>query len=257
MNKLVLHTHTGLGDHIITNGMAHSFAEDYDVVYVPHIKMFGESIRALYKDHPKIQPVELPDIDINLKGRHLIKQIVDENSAEYIGICDPYLSYPRRLVFNKDGELQWVHVATNFDRQFYELAGMHFSVRYTSCKIPESTETSKALYDKLSNGKEYILVHNSSSQSSGYDLQINNPNNLPFIEIKPGLTNNVFDFVDLIKNAKEIHAVGSFFQCLVDSMFDKTAAALYFHNIMMKHDTQINCGWNENRWNIIEYDRKI
>ena len=87
-------------------------------------------------------------------------------------------------------------------------------------------------------------------------MTIKNSNNLPIVEIKLGLTENIFDFVDLIKNAKEIHAVGSFFQCLVDSMFDKTSADLNFHNIMMKHDTQLNCGWNDNRWNIIEYERK-
>ena len=76
MTSIVAHTHTGLGDHIITNGMIHSFAEDYDKVYVPHIKMFGESIRALYKGYDKIETVELPDIDINLNGRHLIEKII-------------------------------------------------------------------------------------------------------------------------------------------------------------------------------------
>jgi hypothetical protein len=50
--------------------------------------------------------------------------------------------------------------------------------------------------------------------------------------------------------------VGSFFQCIVDSMVKQTAANLVFHNIMIKHDTQTNCGWNDNRWIVIEYDRK-
>jgi len=254
MTSIVAHTHTGLGDHIITNGIIHSFTEDYDKVYVPHIKMFGESIRTLYAGYDKIETVELPDIDINLNGRHLIEKIITDTNSEVARICDPYLHYPKRLIQNKDGQLSYVHVPTNFDRQFYELAGMHFSYRYTKCRIPSVTDRSKEIYEKLSKGKDYILVHGNSSQSEGYPLQINK--RLPVVEIKPGITNNVFDFVELIKNATEIHVVGSFFQCLVDSMWNDTKAKLYFHNIMMKHDTQINCFWNNNSWSIVDYDRK-
>jgi len=260
MASLVLHTHTGLGDHIITNGMAHSFSKDYDLVYVPHIKMFGESVRALYGGfESKIKTVELPDIDINLKGRHLIKNLVDETNSEYIGICDPYLYYPKRLICNSEGKLEYRNIATNFDRQFYELAGMHFSVRYEECKIPDSTDKSKEIYNKLTNDEDFILVHNGSSQSAAYPLSIKQSSKflgLKIVEIKPGITNNVFDFVDLVKQAKEIHVVGSFFQCLVDGMYNQTNANLVFHNIMIKHDTQTNCGWNNNRWTVIEYDKK-
>jgi hypothetical protein len=120
--------------------------------------------------------------------------------------------------------------------------------------IPLSTYKSESIYEKLSNGKAYILVHDNSSQSEGYPLDIKS--NLPLVKIKPGITDNVFDFVDLIRNATEVHAVGSFFQCLVDSMWNDVKGKLYFHNLMMKHDTQINCLWNNNSWNVIEYDRK-
>ena len=105
MKSLVLHTHTGLGDHVITNGMVHSLTEDYDKVYVPHIQMFSESINALYKGFDKVEPVPLPDIDINLNGRHLIQQIVDETKSEYMCIGDPLIYYPARIVMNSKGEL--------------------------------------------------------------------------------------------------------------------------------------------------------
>lgn len=260
MSSLVLHTHTGLGDHIITNGMAHSFSKDYDVVYVPHIKMFGESIRALYKEFElKIKTIELPDIDINLNGRHLIKNLVEETNSEYIGICDPYLHYSKRLICNSEGKIEYKNLASNFERQFYELAGMHYSVRYGDCRIPDSTDKSKEIYNKLTDGKDFILVHNGSSQSTGYPLNIKQVSKYPelkIVEIKPGITNNVFNFVDLIKHAKEIHVVSSSFYTIVDSMFNDTEATLYMHSIVSKHDSQINCGWNNNRWNVIDYDRK-
>lgn len=259
MKSLVLHTHTGLGDHIITNGMVHSFTEDYDKIYVPHIQMFSESINDLYKGFDKVEPVPLPDIDINLNGRHLIQQIVDDTKSEYMCIGDPLLHYPARIVMNSKGELEMRNIATNFDRQFYELAGMHFSIRYTHAKIPKSTERSLEIYKQLTNEEDFILVHDNSSISSQLPIaldQVSKYKNLRVVKIQMGITNNVFDFVDLIKKAKEIHVVGSFFQCIVDSMTNQTAADLYFHNIMIKHDTQINCFWNNNRWIQLEYRNK-
>ena len=259
MKSLVLHTHTGLGDHIITNGMVHSFTEDYDKVYVPHIKMFSESINALYKGFSKVEPVPLPDIDINLNGRHLIQKIVDDTKSEYMCIGDPLLVYPSRIVMNSKGEIEMRNIATNFDRQFYELAGMHFSIRYTHARIPQSTERSLEIYKQLTNEEDFILVHDNSSISSQLPLaldQVSKYKNLKVVKIQMGVTNNVFDFVDLIKKAKEIHVVGSFFQCIVDSMVKQTSADLYFHNIMIKHDAQVNCEWNNRRWAQLDYRNK-
>lgn len=261
MNSLVLHTHTGLGDHLITNGMVHAFSDRYDKVYVIHLKMFGESVRDLYKGFDKIETVEFEDRDINLYQRDKIADLARDTNSELIVVADPHLYYPRRLVLDKNGGLTAVHTAINFDRQFYELAGMHFSIRYTRCVIPESTKKSKKILKDLTSGKDFRLVHNTSSQSStGYpiDMDAESPYvGLPIVEIKPGITNNIFDFVDLIKEAKEIHTVGSFFHNLVDSMTDKTSARLVFHNIMMKHETQINCFWNNHRWSQLNYDRKF
>jgi len=259
--SLVLHTHTGLGDHLITNGMAHKFSEVYDIVYVPYIKMFKDSIVSLYRKFPKIVPVEFPDIDVTLHGMDLINDLQKKTDSDIVHISDPHLHYPARLLY-KGNDLVMMGVATNFDRQFYELADMPFSVRYTHASIPASTKSSKELYNSLVRPSEpYKLVHNTSSQSeNGYPIDLtigNNKQDIPVIHISPKLSKNIFDYVDLIENAAEIHAVGSFFQCLVDSMVHRTKANLFFHDIMTKHDTQINCKWNNNRWCVVTYNRKF
>lgn len=261
MSSLVFHTHSGLGDSIITNGMAHAFSDSYDKIYIAHLSMFTESFEALYKNFPKIIPVKLPDQDINLYQLDKIKDLVKATKSEYVCIGDPYLQYPKRLVLNQDGNLEHIHTPVDFERQMYELAGMHYSIRYTRCQIPDSTDNSKKLWLDLSKGNDYILVHRQGSQSTtGYQLDIQNITkfkHLPIIEIEPGYTNNVFDFVDLIKNAKEIHVVGSFFFTLVDSMFDKTLADLYYHSILKKHESRINSFWNNFRWTLVDYERKL
>lgn len=260
MTSLVLHTHTGLGDHFITNGMVHTFAERYDKVYLVHLSMFSETMNCLYNDYSNITPVAFPDLDINLYQRDKVVALAKETNSELISIGDPYLSYPRRLVLDRDGNPTFINTAINFDRQFYELAGLHFSTRYTNCKLPQKTNRSNELLMDLTGGKKFKLVHNTSSQTTtGYPIEINfestNEEHL-LIEVKPGITNNVLDFVDLVYNAEEIHTVGSFFHSMVDCITQKTAAKLVFHNIMMKHETQVNCFWNNHRWMIIDYDRK-
>jgi hypothetical protein len=74
-------------------------------------------------------------------------------------------------------------MASNFERQFYELAGMHYSVRYEDCRIPDSTDKSKEIYNKLTDGKDFILVHNGSSQSTGYPLNIKQVSKYPELKI--------------------------------------------------------------------------
>ena len=259
MKSLVLHTHTGLGDHIITNGMVHSFIEDYDKIYIPHIEIFSESINALYKGFNKVEPVPLPNIDINLDGRHLIQKIVDDTKSEYICIADPLLFYPFRIFFNSKGELEMRHVATNFDRQFYELAGMHFSIRYTDARIPASTERSLEIYKQLTNEEDFILVHDISSINVDLPLAIKDISKkagLRVVKVTLDISNNIFDLVDLIKRAKEIHVIPSSFFCIVDSIVKETTADLFLHNILIKYDAQTNCQWNDNRWNVIEYRNK-
>ena len=255
MNKLLLHTHSGIGDHIICNGMVHSYAEKYDIVYVPHLKMYGESVRTLYDGFSKIIPVEFPNIDLN-RNRHLLQDFAIKNNAEMISIADPDIQYSNHLRILEDGNAHWVTLAIGSDRQFYELADLTFSTRYNKCHIPENTIKSEELYVKLSNKKPYVLVHRySSGRKLGYPLVINT--HLNVVEITENITNNIFDYLTLIKNANEIHVVPSSIGCLVDSIATKIKAKLFFHNVKCSVETQVNCKWNNFRWIVVDYNRKF
>ena len=65
----------------------------------------------------------------------------------------------------------------------------------------------------------------------------------------------MMQYVDLIKNAEEIHVVPSSFHCLVDSM--ETNASLYFHDIREKTSMAINSDWNNHRWTIVKYQNRL
>lgn len=257
MTKLLLHTHTGLGDHIICNGMVHAYSEVCDIVYVPYRQFFKESMTTLYEGFDKIKLLEFPDIDIT-RNKHLLEDFANKNNCSMISAADPEIQYTNLLRKLPGGRIAHANLAIGSDRQMYEIADLPFSMRYTKCRIPQTTKNSKNLYDALYKGRDYMLVHKySSNKNDGYPVNLNaggNINNLDIIEIKDGITNNIFDYMELIYNAKEIHVVPSSVGCLVDSVVDRTNAKLFFHNIKASVETQVNCRWNNNRWFIVGYE---
>ena len=257
MNKLLLHTHTGLGDHIICNGMVHAFTDVCDIVYVPYRKHFRESMETLYEGFDKIKLLEFPDIDIT-RNKHLLEDFANKNECSMLSAADPAIQYTRLLRRLPDGKIDYANLAINSDRQMYEIVDVPFSMRYTKCNIPLKTKNSKNLFDSLYKGRDYMLVHKySSNKNDGYPVNLNvggNANNLDVIEIQEGVTNNIFDYLDLIYNAKEIHVVPSSIGCLVDSIVDRAPGRLFFHNVKASVETQVNCEWNKYRWSVVGYD---
>jgi hypothetical protein len=240
--------------------MAHAFTDIYDKVYIIHIKIFGESVRALYQGHQKIALIEFPDVDVTKDAMNEVRKAASDRNAELLSVADPLLQYPQRLLVNNEGKIIRMHVAANFDRQFYEIAGLPFCYRYTRAVMPGSTESSRKLLQDLTAGEDFVLIHNASSQSEGYPIaldQVTKHPNLRRVYVKPGHTNNIFDYIDLVKNASEIHTVGSSFHHVVDSMFKQTKATLFFHDLMLKHETQINTVWNEFKWNVVSYNARF
>ena len=71
------------------------------------------------------------------------------------------------------------------------------------------------------------------------------------------LSNNMMHYVKLIQNAAEIHCVPSAFYCLVENMHKHTNAKLFFHANRANTLMNVSSVWNNYRWNIIEYARKL
>jgi hypothetical protein len=160
---------------------------------------------------------------------------------------------------------QYIPVPINWDRQFYEFYDVPFSQRYSGFQLPKHISGSDELYDRLTEGNDdYILFHQATSDHpNGMNMNIaawRQSYNLPaykIIEIKADITGNMLQYKKLIENAREIHCVPSSFFCLVDSMFDQTAAHLFYHNIRAVTIMHVNSRWNNDRWNIVNYNDKL
>ena len=238
-----------LGDYFASNGIVHYYADRCDELHLPLYHHIAETVTTLYKDWPNIKVLPMHPGD---RGEN---QYVKEQGLSRIHRVPMHTS-----------EINGTHSAINWDHQFYQFFELPFHMRYTNFRLPKDIPGSKELYDKLSGGEPYIIVHRSGGNHIDllqFNIDIENfrkASGLPdlkIIEITPDITNDMMQFVDLIKNAQEIHCVPSSFFCLVDSIFDQTNAMLFYHDIRAETVMQVNSKWNNYKWRMVKYATKL
>ena len=256
--ELILHHHPGLGDHFLCNGMVHNYAERYETIYLPCRERFLKTVECLYQDHPNIIPKAF-DNDWNVLERD-VASWAKESKIPYLKIGYDKVIYT--YLEREQCPPKWVGI--NFERQFYEQAEVLYSERYENFKLPKEVEGSKDLYNKVvGDVKDYILVHDSSSESNGYSFDMfgwrNGQNSdLTIIKIQDSITDNLLQWIDIIRNAKEIHVSPSSVFCLVDSICKELNSDLYFHDLRADCGLLlVNSHLNDDRWVVVEYDEKI
>ena len=235
-----------LGDNFVLTGIAHHFGDRCNELYVPVNPGNYETMSTLYKDHPHIKVIPTTDYP---NGDE--QQYVDEHKLGRI-LRTEYLSW---YVKNYRLVPMW-------DLQLYSNYELSYGLRYSNFRLPEYIEGSDELYDQLSQGEPYILVHRyTNNHPHGIPININEFRavaNLPpikVIEIQEGITDNMMHYVKLIQNAQEIHVVPSSFHCLVDGI--NTKARLFFHDIREKTAMSVNSSWNNHKWIMVSYPERV
>jgi hypothetical protein len=118
--------------------------------------------------------------------------------------------------------------AIQFDEMYYRQANIPFEVRWDGFYVKRDNCRELDLF-KHFNVKEgeYIFVHDTySTETPPMRTEFITPG-FPIIKPIKGLTDNIFDYLYLIENAKEIHCVCSSFKNLVDSFV--VTPPLFFH----------------------------
>jgi hypothetical protein len=231
-----------LGDAIVVNGIAHYFGDISVELHIPTHPFFYETIECLYHDFPHIKVVKISSIKEEIKYiktnnlHHIKKPLIHEYTINNMII-----------------PVWW-------DIQYYDTFDLTYSLKYSNFRLPQTIKNSYDLYQELSMNEPYALVHlKDFRHPDGYNVDIDRfrkQNNLPdikIIDIKEGLTNNLLDYVDLIRNAEEIHCACSSVFNLVDCMFNQTKAKLYFHDIRKNSMIRVNSRWNNNCWTWVYY----
>lgn len=193
MKKRIIHHHLGLGDHIICNGL----------------------VRYLIKNNP------------DTKFTLVCKQKNIDNVCRMFNDCD--IQYILDNGTEATGNLGWSFGGDrtiNFDEAFYKQADVDFYERWNSFYIKRDYSQEKRVSDYLQLPLKFALVHDTASAGPA-DIEVETE--LPIIKMRrTPVEETMFDWMEVIERASEIHCINSSFIHLVDSM--SPIAKLYFYN---------------------------
>lgn len=242
-----------LGDAIVCSPIVNRFAHNTNLLILPSQRKFYDTLKCLYQDTPNIVVKEFD-------GPGFEQAYIDQNNLTRIE--SPDIQATQVFIPNLN---RYVPAMVNWDRQIYEFYDIPYSVRYREFKFPKQVLGSGALYDKLVGGKEdYVLFHQQTgAHPNGMGINLagfREANGMPpykIVEIDDSITSNMCQYIELIENAKEIHTVNTSFFWLVDSLFNRTNAQLFYHDCRADSVAQINSRWNNNRWIRVHHPEKV
>lgn len=251
---LMLWPSGNFGDSFVTAGLVRNFASMASKVYLP-VRKYNETnslidtVQYMFADTPTIEIVEHID-HTDYEQEALMYRATHVHPAEIFTV-------------NNNG----VVYAPLWDEQWYTWFNLPFSLRYQNFIVPEKIQQSIDLHKQLVAKPNYILVHKEiGTQQRRIEIDMYSWRNddqkrlfddCQIIEITPSLANNMLFYIDLIKNATEIHCAPSSFFCLVDGIVNQTSARLFYHNIRANAVMRVNNQWNNYRWTFVNYATKL
>ena len=223
MGKLVIHHHLGLGDHIDCNGMVRYLLNQFEEIDVFAKKHYAPMIAYMYRDKPNIK-------------------VVPVEGNEYKFVYDYMKQYPN-CDFLRVGHEHYIdQKGKNCWEIFYEQLNLPLDVKFDEFYIESDTEEENRVFNKLNpSGENFIFVHNESSEGR---VDLNHRDDI--IVVGNDVTENVFHFSKVIREAKEIHLIESSFKSIVEHF--PTKGELFFHEFG-GHPL----GKTKKNWKVVEY----
>ena len=236
-DKLFIHHHLGLGDHLDCNGMVRYILEnsEHDKVVVFSKPNYFDMIEYMYRDTENIEVVKISKED----EYGDVKKALDDSKAKYfVRIGHEY--YP-----GKQAELSEDKNCWEF---FYEQVEIPYSVRYDYFHVDRDPEEEQRVFDKLNpNNEPYIFIHEDAARGFTLDRDHFIDKNLKIIE--NDVTENIFHFTKILEEAQEIHCMESSFKTLID--FYCKQDNLFYHDI---RESQPLGQHSSPKWKVIKYD---
>lgn len=248
-DKMMFCASGSMGDSLVTAPIVKNFASMCNQMYVPVAAWQFPTLQTLFEVDSNVVLVDYQDPVI-------MDQISSQQSLTKIN-PPPIFEV---MINNVPCRVLW-------DEQWYTYFQLPFSLRYTGFTFAYKLPKSEHLFHQTVKQTKYILVHsemgpnrfkcavdlNHWRESAGLDSL----ENYQIIDINEQLSSNMMDYVDLIRNASEIHCVPSSFFCLVDSIACETKARLFYHNMREGTHMRVNNAHNQQRWCFINYQQKF
>jgi hypothetical protein len=213
--KYIYH-HLGLGDHIVNNGMVRHLYKKYDAITLFSYKHNVKNVQYMYRDLEKFQV-------IGVESDSQADFYISNNNLDCL-----------KIGFS---DLSDVMPKLPFDKAFYKLAGLDFSVRFDEFYFERDLEKEKEVLNILNpTGEKYIFIHDDSFRGFSIDMS---RIKTEYKVIMNDKRFNVFDYITLIENAEEIHFMQSSFKELMCS-YELKKPTLYQHNYVRQYDESMN-----------------
>lgn len=205
MKEIYLHSHLGLGDHLICNAIYRYYAKNYDLVHIFVKNRNLRNVQYMLRD--------LANIDF-IHG--------DGDQDEFV---KRYLDIHRFIPLQKIGHEYLNTTKLNFDEAFYEQVRIPFEKRYTDFYVQRDLEKEEKLCEILNPNKEpYIFLHEDTDRGffinrdyiKNKDIKIIK-SDYKFDDIKEYL---IFHYLKLIEEAQEVHVMESSFKNMINFCID-------------------------------------
>jgi hypothetical protein len=221
--EIIIHTHLGLGDHFICNGLIREFISknNYIKYHIACKKHNKKTVTQMYQDMENVEILSV-ESDLNLY------EIPEAKLFPILRIGHENLDYN-----------------INFDESFYKQMDYDFSFKKTKFYINRNPQKEEECFESEVLSTPYIFVHDSFSGGCldlniSTSLNIVKPNNLNYTPI---------DYLKVIECAEEIHCVDSSFLNMIDLSIK--------HNKMFFHSARSLLGSRPpilfNDWKVIFY----
>jgi len=211
-----IYHHLGLGDHIICNGLVRELINnsEYEKFCLFAKIQNHESVRFMFRD---IKKLEIICVKNDMAVKKIIRKI-DKNN--YIKIGHENLDNNNKY----------------FDQDFYRIAKINFSKRWSSFKVIRDKNREDALFNRLElESFKYVFVHDDHFRNFRINEKFINNKNLRIV--RPFITPIIFDWCKVLEEASELHCVDSSFRLIADSLELKTKN-LFFHYSYISKDTK-------------------
>lgn len=215
-NKILIHHHLGLGDHIVCNAIVrkiYSKNESVTLAVKPHNLI---SVQSLYKDI---------NIDFLVGEDREIESLYEKYDVLRIG-------------FENCNELNW-------ERSFYKQMNIDYAERYTNFYIQRDFQAEKQLEDQINLPNEFAFCN---TLYSGGEVSIKIKSSLSKIYLSK-ITDNIFDWIGVLEKATEIHTIDSSIFHLIKQL--DLRCQKYFHDIRNSGICRTNFSLDHQAWKVI------
>ena len=245
------------GDGFVASAVIRHYGQQCKRLVVPVHKHFLKTFQTLYQDQPNIDVVDFERV------------LQDYRQVYELGTGIIHVP-PLLGIESEHGRTHPI-----WDEQYYSFYGLPFSLRYTGFKVPASSPSAIQLYQQVVKQPRYIVTHRAFGTTRSGDLppvanktlldlrpagladQLDDISEFQIIDLDQSLSDNMMDYIEILRNAEEIHVVPSSVFCLLDGITDQIKGRLFYHLNRGNAILRVNHQWNNYRWTVLMYDKFV